>query len=112
MSDDCIFCKIAKKEIPAKIRYEDDEVIAFDDIDPKAPTHILIIPKTHINSISALGDDEISTVSKLITAAKKIAEQEKIASFRLVFNSGRDAGMEIDHLHLHLLGGTKLGPMA
>lgn len=112
MSDDCIFCKIVKKEIPAKIRYEDDEVNAFDDINPKAPVHILIIPKAHINAISVMADKDVDIVSKLVNAARKIAQNNKIDSFRLVFNSGRDAGMEIDHLHLHLLGGTKLGPMA
>lgn len=112
MTDNCIFCKIAKKEIPSAIKYEDDGVIAFDDINPKAPIHILIVPKKHINSISAMSNDEVSVISKLILAAKRIAKDNKIDSFRLVFNSGRDAGMEIDHLHLHLLAGAKLGPMA
>lgn len=112
MSDDCVFCKIAKKEIPSKIKYEDDEVIAFDDINSKAPIHILIIPKTHINSISAMSDAEVDIAAKLVATARKIAKENTIDSFRLVFNSGSDAGMEIDHLHLHLLGGGKLGPMA
>lgn len=110
--NDCIFCKIVKKEIPAKIRYEDDEVIAFDDINPKAPVHVLIIPKAHINSISAMSNSRVDIVSKLAMAAKKMAKQDNIESFRLVFNSGKDAGMEIDHLHLHLLAGGKLGPMS
>ena len=110
--NDCIFCKIVKKEIPAKIRYEDEEVIAFDDINPKAPVHVLIIPKAHVNSISAMSDGKVDIVSKLARAAKKMAKQENIESFRLVFNSGKDAGMEIDHLHLHLLAGGKLGPMS
>ena len=112
MSDDCIFCKIAKKKIPSKIRDEDDKIIAFDDISPKAPIHILIIPKAHINSVSAMEDSEVHIVAKLANAARKIAKDNKIDSFRLVFNSGADAGMEVDHLHLHLLGGDKLGPMA
>lgn len=112
MPNDCIFCKIVKKEIPAKIRYENDNVIAFDDINPKAPLHILIIPKNHLESISVMNENEIDIVSKLILIAKKIAQDQHISDFRLVFNSGPDAGMEIDHLHLHLLGGAKLGPMA
>jgi len=111
MTRDCIFCKIAKKEIPSKIRYEDEEVIAFDDISPKAPIHILIVPKIHINSLSAMGDAETDIATKLISVAKQIAKENNIDSFRLVFNSGKDAGMEIDHLHLHLLGGGKLGTM-
>lgn len=112
MSDDCIFCKIARKEISSKIRHEDDEVIAFNDINPKAPIHILIIPKTHINSISSMSDSEVDIATKLLSTARKIAKQDNITSFRLVLNSGADAGMEINHLHLHLLGGGKLGPMA
>lgn len=112
MPDDCIFCKIAKKEIPSKIQYEDEDVIAFDDINPKAPIHILIIPKRHIGSITIMNKKDIETVQKLTIVAKKIAKDKGISDFRLVFNSGPDAGMEIDHLHLHLLGGAKLGPMA
>ena len=111
MIDSCIFCKIGRGEIAAKIRYENDEVIAFDDINPKAPTHLLIIPKIHINSILAMSDSEIDTTSKLVAAAKKIATENNLDGLRLVFNSGKDAGMEIDHLHLHLLAGSKLGPM-
>jgi histidine triad (HIT) family protein len=112
MFDDCIFCKIAGKEIPSKIEYEDDEIVAFDDINPKAPIHILIIPKKHIGSITAMDEKDIAIIPKMITAAKNIAKSKGISDFRLVFNSGPDAGMEIDHLHLHLLGGAKLGPMA
>ena len=112
MTDDCIFCKIARKEIPSKIQYEDEEIIAFDDINPKAPAHILIIPKKHIGSITIMDENDAGIVQKLIITAKKIAKDKGISDFRLVFNSGPDAGMEIDHLHLHLLGGGKLGPMA
>lgn len=112
MADDCIFCKIAKKEIPSKIQYEDEKVIAFDDINPKAPIHILIIPKKHIGSITLMDEKDAEAVQKLIITAKKIASDKGISDFRLVFNSGPDAGMEIDHLHMHLLGGKKLGPMA
>ena len=109
---ECIFCKIAKKEIPAKIRYEDDNFIAFDDINKKASQHILIIPKKHLESISTLKNDEFSVVGKMVKIAKYIAIKENIDSFRLVFNNGKDAGMEVDHLHLHLLGGGKLKGIA
>ena len=112
MADNCIFCKIVKKEIPAKIEFEDNKILAFNDINPKAPVHILIIPKTHLESLSVMVEKEIDIASKLVLTAKKIAKNKKISDFRLVFNAGQDAGMEIDHLHLHLLGGTKLGPMA
>ncbi len=112
MVDDCIFCKIAAKKIPSKIQYENDEIIAFDDINPKAPIHILIVPKKHLGSILALDESEINIASKMIGAARKIAKEKGIRSFRLIFNSGKDAGMEIDHLHLHLLAGGKLGRMA
>ena len=111
MADDCVFCKIGKKVIPSKIQYEDKDVVAFDDINPKAPIHILIVPKVHVSSISVMNEDEAEVIVSMIKAAKKIAKKRGIKSFRLVFNSGKDAGMEIDHLHLHLLGGNKLGSM-
>jgi len=104
---DCLFCKIAEGEVPSTKRYEDDNFFAFDDINPKAKIHILIIPKKHYGSISTLKNDDFSMVGKLIETAKELAEKEGIESFRLVFNNGADAGMEIDHLHLHFLGGEK-----
>lgn len=111
MNNECIFCKISKKEIPAKIKFEDDTTIAFNDINPKAPIHILIAPKKHIESISMMDNGDLEVVQKLIIAAKKVAKSKRISDFRLVFNSGPATGMEIDHLHLHLLGGKKLGPI-
>jgi len=105
--DECLFCKIAKGEISSTKRYEDDQFFAFDDISPKAKTHILVIPKKHFGSISTLKNDDFLMVGKLIKTANKIAKKEGVQSFRLVFNTGSDAGMEIDHLHLHLLGGEK-----
>ncbi len=124
---DCIFCKIVKKEIPAEIVYENDKIIAFNDVNPVAPVHILIIPKKHIPSVNHLADfretgtkDGFSPelenkilVGELILAAQKIAEDKKIADsgYRLSFNIGEDAGQTVNHLHLHLMGGKKL-PLA
>ena len=111
---DCLFCKIAKYEISAKIQYEDDDFIAFDDINPKAKIHILVIPKKHIPSVAALDDSDLALVGKLILKARDIAKEKGIdkTGYRLVFNSGTDAGAVVDHIHLHILGGIKLGPIA
>ncbi len=109
---DCLFCKIAKKEIPAKIEYEDENFIAFNDINPKAKTHILLIPKKHIHSIAALASDDLGLIAKMILTAKEIAKEKELESFRLVFNSGKDAGQSVDHLHGHILGGNGLGDIA
>src|SRR3990167_848886 len=107
---DCIFCQIAAKKLAAKIEYEDDEIIAFDDINPKAPVHILIIPKKHLTSINHLRAENAELVGKLILVAQKIAKAKKIdrSGYRLVFNTGPDSGQIVPHLHLHLLGGGKL----
>lgn len=111
--DDCLFCKITRKEIPAKIRFENENFIAFDDINPKAPIHILLIPKKHLPSVAALEDSDQDLIGKMILTAKKIAEENEISNgFRLVFNSGPDSGQEVDHIHLHILGGKKLGDLA
>ena len=107
-----IFCKIVKREIPAKIRYEDEEFISFDDINPKAKIHILLITKKHIPSVAALEDDDAPLIAKMIILAKKIATEAGMESYRLVFNSGKDSGQEVDHIHLHILGGNRLGNMA
>jgi len=111
---DCLFCKIAKHEIPAQIQYEDDNFIAFDDINPKAKTHILLIPKKHIPSVSALDNSDVGLVSELILKARDIAKEKGIdkTGYRLVLNSGADSGQEVDHIHLHILGGNTLGPIA
>lgn len=108
----CLFCQIINKEIPAKVRYEDDDFLAFDDIDPKAKVHILLISKKHINSIADLSDDDKEMIGELIMTAKKVAKEANLDSFRLVFNSGRDAGQAVDHIHAHILGGNPLGPIA
>ncbi len=107
---DCVFCKIAKKEIPAKIVYEDNNVLAFEDIDPKARVHILIIPKKHISSAADLKLEDRETVGEIFLAAQKIAKEKGISEtgFRILANHGKDAGQTINHLHFHLLGGEKL----
>lgn len=112
MPDDCLFCKIIRKEIPAKIRFENDEFFAFNDIRPKADTHILVVPKKHVHSVAALEIKDERMIGRLIMTVNKIAKDAKLKSYRLVFNSGPDAGQEVDHLHAHILGGNKLGPIA
>jgi len=101
----CLFCKIIKKEIPASIVYEDDKVLAFNDINPQAPVHVLVIPKEHAESLSAVKD--YSIFPQLFEVVNKVAKEKGIAKsgFRVVINNGRAAGMAVDHLHIHLLGG-------
>jgi len=106
---ECIFCKIIDGQIPADLIYQDDSIVAFRDINPHAPTHVLIIPKKHIEKISDLNEEDEGLVGKMVLVAKKIAEDEGISEsgFRLVFNNNKDAGQEVFHIHLHLLGGRK-----
>jgi histidine triad (HIT) family protein len=108
--ENCIFCKISKKEAPADILYEDSSVIVFKDITPKAPIHLLIVPKKHIVSINHIEVEDKEIVGNLFIVAKKIAKENGIdkKGYRLIFNVGRDAGQMVDHLHLHLLAGRKL----
>jgi histidine triad (HIT) family protein len=107
---ECIFCKIIKREIPSEIVYENSEVIAFEDIEPKTPVHILVIPRKHIPSVEKLEEGDKELVGKLVLVARKLAREKGIdkTGYRLVFNIGKDAGHTVDHLHLHLLGGRKL----
>ena len=107
----CIFCEIIAGNIPGKNVYEDDEILAFRDINPVAPVHILVIPKKHINSLVELNKEDELIVGKIYTVINKIAKQEKIdkKGFRVVVNCGEDGMQEVKHLHFHLLGGKKLG---
>ncbi len=107
---DCIFCKIVDKELPADILYEDNNVIVFKDIKPKAPLHILIVPKKHIPSINHLELEDKELMGEMFLAAKKMAKKQGVTEtgYRLVFDTGKNAGQTVDHLHLHLLGGKKL----
>lgn len=102
--NDCIFCKIAEKTIPAKVIYEDDDCLAFEDINPQAPVHFLIIPKAHIETIL---DADPENIGKLMSVAARIAEKKGVAEegFRTVINCRRHAGQTVDHLHIHVLGG-------
>jgi len=111
---DCAFCRIIKEFEPGRFRYQDEDVVAFDDINPKARIHILIVPKEHVHSVADLPENGGEIAGKLIMAAKNLADELNIgrSGFRLVFNSGKDSGAEVDHIHLHLLGGEKLGQMA
>lgn len=102
---DCLFCKIARHDIPATIVSEDDAIVAFDDINPKAPVHILIIPKEHIESIAHLTGNQGAMIVQLIYTAQRIANEKGLGGYKLVFNVGRKGGQVIDHVHLHLLGG-------
>jgi histidine triad (HIT) family protein len=107
---DCIFCKIIAGEIPSTQVYADEQVIAFRDINPVAPTHVLIIPKEHIASVNALSPDAEQLTGHLFTVAKQIAAQEGIAEsgYRLIINTGPDGGQEVFHIHLHLIGGQRM----
>lgn len=106
----CIFCKIVKKEIKAEIVYEDSDVLAFKDIHPIAPVHILVIPKRHIESINSLEEKDIQLAGKMVLAAKDIAGKMNIAEkgYKLLIRVGREGGQEVPHIHMHLLGGARL----
>lgn len=109
--DDCLFCKIIKKEIPSTVVYEDDEILAFRDIHPVTPVHILVIPKKHITSLAQLEKKDEAVIGKIYTVINEIAKKEGILEkgFRVIVNCGEDGGQEVKHLHFHLLGGKKLG---
>jgi len=110
--DNCIFCKIINREIPSTVVYEDEKVLAFKDINPVAPVHILIIPKVHVGSVLELDEKNGDIVKDIHMAAKKIAVEAGVADtgFRLINNCGEEAGQTVFHLHYHLIGGVKLGP--
>lgn len=102
-----LFTKIIERQIPAEIVYEDEHVVAFRDIDPKAPVHILIVPRQETSGVAAVPAEGDHT--HLLNAARAIAEQEGLTSYRLVINQGPEAGQSVDHLHMHLLGGRTFG---
>ena len=107
---DCIFCRIAQGDIPSDRVYEDDDVLAFADLSPQAPVHVLIIPKRHIQSAQALTEADTRLLGKLFTAARRIAEDKGLSEngYRIVTNVGADGGQSVPHLHLHLLGGRTM----
>jgi histidine triad (HIT) family protein len=107
---DCLFCKIIKREIPASIVYEDDHVLAFNDINPQASTHVLVVPKKHIATLNDLQSGDDAIVGEVVRRAAAIAEERGIAAggYRAVFNTNREAGQTVFHIHLHLIGGRTL----
>ena len=107
---DCLFCKIVAGEIPADIVYQDDKVLAFRDINPQAPVHILIIPKKHIATLNDLDDEDQELVGYLAMTAKRLAVEEGIdkSGFRLIMNCNQEGGQTVYHIHMHLLGGRQL----
>ena len=108
MADDgCLFCRIVTGEVPARLAYEDDEVIAFHDVAPRSPTHVLIIPRRHIASVAELTDADAPLVGRMVAVANEVARREGIAEqgYRLVSNVGPWGGQTVYHLHLHLMGG-------
>lgn len=104
---DCLFCKIKDQEIPAKIVYQDDTVLAFEDINPQAPHHVLVIPKKHISTLNDLTDEDTALVGHMVKTAAQLAKELNIAEegYRINLNCNRGAGQTVFHIHLHLLGG-------
>ena len=108
--EDCLFCRIASKKIPSAVVYEDNELIAFDDIRPQAPVHVLIIPKLHFASLNEADEDKQALLGRLLATARIIAKLKGVdrTGYRVVLNTGPDSGQEIPHIHAHLLGGRRL----
>jgi histidine triad (HIT) family protein len=111
MMSECLFCRIINREIPGSIVYEDERVLAFNDINPRAPTHVLIVPKRHITSLNDLSVEDDRLVGELVRRAAAIGKERGISEggFRTVFNTNSDAGQTVFHIHLHLLGGRTMG---
>jgi len=109
-SSSCLFCRIIAGNIPADLVYQDEHVVAFRDIDPQAPVHILIIPREHISGVDDIQEQHRELIGHIFMVASKLAAREKVglSGYRVVVNSGRDAGQAVDHLHYHLLAGRKL----
>ena len=107
---DCLFCRIINREIPASIVYEDEHVLAFNDINPQAPTHVLVVPKRHIATLNDLSGDDDQLLGEMVRRAVAIAGERGISAggFRTVFNTNRDSGQTVFHIHLHLLGGRAM----
>ena len=108
---DCIFCKIAAGEIPSNKVYEDDLILAFHDIAPAAPVHVLFIPKAHIAGVREITSDNAAVVAHIFATIPQVAKELGITEYRVVSNNGTDAGQTVHHLHIHLLGGATLGGM-
>jgi histidine triad (HIT) family protein len=109
--ESCLFCRIARRELPSKVAFEDDYVFAFHDINPQAPTHILICPKKHIPTLNDVGPGDTELLAHVFEVAQKLADEAGVSrsGYRTVFNVNADAGQTVFHLHLHVIGGRKLG---
>ncbi len=109
--EDCLFCKIVNKQIPSTVVYEDDEILAFKDINPVAPVHVLVIPKKHITCLNDVLEEDIDVLGKIQLVIKKIAKELGVdeTGYRVISNCGDDGGQLVKHLHYHLIGGKKLG---
>ncbi|MDP6822805.1 MAG: histidine triad nucleotide-binding protein [Dehalococcoidia bacterium] len=114
MDPDCLFCKIVSGDIPSTGVYRDDRVMAFEDINPVAPQHVLVIPVQHVTFLSTADESQEALIGHMALTADRIAAERHIqdSGFRLTINQGRDSGQEVDHLHMHVTGGRKLGPIA
>ena len=113
MSLDCVFCKIAAGEIPASLVYSDEAVVAFDDLNPVAPTHVLVVPREHVGALADTGEASGTLLGRLLRVASKVAIERGLGErgYRLVINQGQEAGQVIEHLHLHVIGGRAMGTM-
>ncbi|HJW53538.1 MAG TPA: histidine triad nucleotide-binding protein [Burkholderiaceae bacterium] len=108
MSEKCLFCRIARGELPSRKAYEDDQFLAFHDINPAAPVHLLVIPKLHIDSLITAGPEHEALLGKLVSLAPRLAKEQGCDNgFRVVINNGPDGGQEVYHLHIHILGGPR-----
>jgi histidine triad (HIT) family protein len=108
MSDNCLFCKICRGEIPADTLYEDDDVLAFRDISPQSPVHFLVIPKKHLHGPADVSEDDEQLIGKMMRIGNQVAQQKGIEQYRVVFNNGEQAGQTVFHIHMHILGGRNM----
>ncbi len=111
MNENCVFCRIAAGQAPARFVYQDDDIIAFHDLAPVAPTHILIVPRRHLTSAAEIDTETVPLVGRMVQVAAHVAREQdvEISGYRLVMNSGPNSGQVVMHLHMHLLGGRRLG---
>lgn len=110
--DNCLFCKIVRGEIPCRMLYEDDEILAFHDINPVAPVHFMLIPKTHLGSLVETADEHAALLGRMLVLAPRLASEQGLTNgFRTVINTGKGGGQEIFHLHMHIIGGGSIPPM-
>ena len=105
---DCIFCKIGRKEIPAKLVYEDPEIFAFEDIHPQAPLHLLVCPRKHVESVASMKDGDAELLGRIVLTGAKLARERGHEAHRTVFNTGAESGQSVFHVHLHVLGGRAM----